>query len=608
MQRHLKPRRTVGWVGPAACVLLLGLGAEALPARAACSVQQMDIPVRTVERRPVATMVLNGTPVQLLVDSGAFYSMLTPSTAAQLKLPLRHLPFGMSVRGYTGEIEAKRTVVEEVGLAPAKLKDIEFLVGGNELGAGIQGILGRNILSLADTEYDLAHGMVRLSFPKGDCEDSNLAHWAGEAPVVVVPLVRNERTDTSIRVNIAINGRTTIALLDTGATRTTMTLRAAQRAGIEERDMTHAGRVGGAGEGAVRAWTAPVATFELGGERILDSRLGVAAASTTNHDMLLGLDYFLSHRIYVSRLQRKLYVTWNGQPIFPPASAAAVAASGTADSPYAAKPQDLSPDDADGLARRGTAALAAGDTVRALADLTRAVELAPTVAQHVQDRARVHLAMRQPRLALADLDEALRLEPGLAEARARRSRLRVELRDRAGAEADLAQLDAALPPSSHLRADMGRLYFNLGQMELALKQFDQWVSTHPDDAALAGVLSTRCWLRARQNIELPRALQDCKKAVDLDGGDPVQHTNLGLTYLRMAEPGSARKSFDRAVALRPLPQALYGRALAQLRLDEATGAERDLAAARAARPQIDDEMRRMGFEPAPGGPAPKAQP
>ena len=33
-------------------------------------------------------------------------------------------------------------------------------------------------------------------------------------------------------------------------------------------------------------------------------------------DMLLGIDYFLSHRLYVSRSQRRIYATWNGGRVF----------------------------------------------------------------------------------------------------------------------------------------------------------------------------------------------------------------------------------------------------------------------------------------------------
>ena len=125
--------------------------------------------------------------------------------------------------------------------------------------------------------------------------------------MVVVPLdLENLRTDTAIHTNVSVNGKETRALLDTGAPTTSLTLRAARRAGIEESELTPYGRVGGAGEGRVQSWTGRVATFELGGEKISNNRLQINAAEFPDAGMLLGLDYFLSHRIYVSRLQRRI--------------------------------------------------------------------------------------------------------------------------------------------------------------------------------------------------------------------------------------------------------------------------------------------------------------
>jgi predicted aspartyl protease/tetratricopeptide (TPR) repeat protein len=553
----------------------------------------MEIPVRVIDQRPVATLRLNGVEVPMLVDSGAFFSMLSASTAEQLKLPLRNLPPGLRIEGYTGRIEARRTRVEKLGLLGAELRNVEFIVGGNELGAGIMGVLGRNILAGADTEYDLAHGAVRLSFPKGECDKTNFAHWAGEAPVVVVPLdYQQQPADTAIRLEVRINGQRALALLDTGAPHTSLTLKAARRAGIEERNLTPYGRAGGAGEGKVTSWTGSVDLFELGGEKISHNRFHIDDADGRDHDILVGLDYFLSHRIYVSRLQRQVYVTWNGGPVF----AQGRANPAGYDTRYAALPREVAKDDADALARRGAAAIAAGNLQRALEDLDRACALAPGVADYFFARARLQLTMRQPRLALADLDEALRLDPALADARFRRAWLRAALADRPGAQADLAQLDATLPPSSALRADMAELYAGFDQAPQALRQFELWVNSHPSDARLAGVLNGRCWLRARLNIELPLALQDCKDAVDKDDGEPAYSDSLGWTWLRLGDAAKAKKAFDRAIKLQALPFSLYGRGLAQLRLNDAPGAERDLAAARKLNPAIDEEARRQGFE------------
>jgi predicted aspartyl protease len=274
-------------------LLLVSVSMATASAWAGCELSQMQIPVRIVDFRPIATLTLNGTEVPMLVDSGAFFSMLSASTAAQLKLPLRKLPAGLRLEGYTGPIEAKQTRVEKMGLLGAELTNVEFLVGGNELGAGIMGVLGRDILSMADTEYDLAQGVVRLSFPKGECDKTNLAYWAGEAPVIMVPLDwEQHRADTAIRIYVSINGTRTLTLLDTGAPRTSLTLKAARRAGIEERDLTPSGRVGGAGEGRVKSWTGNVAMVELGGEKIANIRLQIDDADRPDHGLVVGLDYF----------------------------------------------------------------------------------------------------------------------------------------------------------------------------------------------------------------------------------------------------------------------------------------------------------------------------
>ncbi|OWQ48958.1 hypothetical protein CDL60_03500 [Roseateles noduli] len=300
-----------------ACALLAVAGAMST-AQAACELNTYELPVTMVDGAPVATLTLNGVPVRMLVDSGAFYSLLTPATAEQLKLPKLNLPDGMRLIGYTGRIEAHRTRVDKVGLLGGTLSKIDFVVGGNGMGAGIQGLLGRNILAAADTEYDLANGMVRLMFPKGDCSRVDMAYWAPkEMPVVVVPLETDGHKDNhQVTVRVRINGTSMQALMDSGASRTTLTLDAAKRAGVKPGDLDEAGHVSGIGEGRAKHWRAKFDSFELGGERVGNITFGVADTDAMGDDLLLGLDYFLAHRILVSRTQGKVYLTWNGGPVF----------------------------------------------------------------------------------------------------------------------------------------------------------------------------------------------------------------------------------------------------------------------------------------------------
>jgi tetratricopeptide (TPR) repeat protein len=303
--------------------------------------------------------------------------------------------------------------------------------------------------------------------------------------------------------------------------------------------------------------------------------------------MLVGLDYFLSHRIYVSRLQGKVYATWNGGPVF----ALGTAKPGQYDTRYAALPGEIAPDNADALARRGSAALASGDLDRALADLDRACAAAPAVAEYRFLRARVRLSLRQPQPAMADLDEALRLDPSHAEARFHRASVRFGSGDRPGMEADLAQLDEALPRSAQLRGDMAELYATADQVPQALRQFELWMATHAKDARLASMLNNRCWMRARLNLELPLALEDCLAAVKQDRADPASRDSLGWTYLRLGDAAQAKNAFDVALELKTQAISLYGRALARAQLKDAAGAAADLAQARRIQPSVDDDVR-----------------
>lgn len=591
--------RSGGWLARAFGALLLVVGTHA--AAAECKLSQLEIPVRMVNQRPVGTLTLNGTEVPLLIDSGAFHSFLSPAAAEELGLRLRYLPPNFRIEGYTGRVEARMTRVERVGLRGHELRNVDFVVGGNELGSGIKGILGRNFLSIADTEYDLAHGVVRITFPKGDCRDTNLAYWAGEAPIVVTELERSDRNNaTDVRTEVRINGKSMVALLDTGAPFTSLSLRSAKRAGLRESDLKEMGRTSGAGEGSARSWTGAFDSFELGGEKILKQTLRVADVDHNEHDLLLGLDYFLSHRIYVSRLQRKLYVTWNGGPVFERGGA-----TGHYDQRYAARPVDLPTDDAEALARRGEASAARGELAKALADLDRACELAPDSAANLLARARVHMAMRNNVKARQDLDRALELQPALHDALGLRATLRISGRQRDAAIADLAALDAALPPSSHLREAMGRDYASLNLPTEALRQWELWVSTHKSDARRGTVLYHRCWLRMRLNIELKEALDDCKSAVGVDRADPSFREGLGWVQLRLGDAESAVEAFDAALKLQSRAYALYGRALARQRLGQ-QGDAADLAAARRLDAAIDAKARRSGLPVAADAPPPPA--
>lgn len=579
------------WCGGTSIALALLLPACS---HAACKVNGLELPVKIVGNRAIATVGINGTDVPLLVDSGAFYSFLTDATAEQLKLPTSPLPRGMNLYGFDGNMDARMTVVKQLRLLKGELPNIEFVVGGNESDGGAMGLMGRNLLSFADTEYDLAHGLIRFMFPNEDCAKTMLAYWAGDTPVSQLAL-KGKRFDElpAIKAIGQLNGVDTEIMFDTGAT-TVLSRSAAMRAGIKDAEMTTAPPMRGGGRGEVKAWTGPLRKFELGDETILNNRVAIAEFDIPGVDMLLGIDFFLSHRIYVAKSQRRIYFTYNGGKVFALNTTGAAEPAASASSTGQATDAKL---DAAAYARRGAAFSARGEHTRALEDLDKACAMEPEVAEHFVQRARVHVALKQPPKALDDLDTALRLDPTQADARLLRATLRAGTSDKNAAIEDLQQLDRTLPPQAHARLSMAQLYAStLNLREKAMPQWGMWIASHPNDIELANALNDRCRARAVLGTELDQAVADCDAALDKQAKNPATLDSRALIHMRRGDPQRALDDYERALKIKPdNALSLYGRGVAKTRLGEAEAGRVDMEAARKLLPAIDAFAKRLGL-------------
>ncbi len=561
-------------------------------AHANCKIQSVQMPVTVVGSRPIVTVRINGTNVPMLLDTGAFFSMLTASAAAQLKLDVVSTHGRISVKGVGGDAADTDTVtvVHQLGLLGGDLPDVDFIVGGTEPGRGTMGIVGRNILSVTDTEYDLAHGVVRLVFPNDECGNANMAYWAGQQPVSVVQLLRDEKHKLpAILGNVTVNDKKMPVMFDTGASSTVMSLAAAQRLGLPEQDMTPTYASYGIDGKELKTWTARFATIDIGGETISNNRLRVSDMDLGEHDMLVGADFFLSHHVYVSKKRRLMFMTYNGGRVFAenvadPVQAVDAAASGATL-------------DADGYARRGVASMSRGDAAGALADLDHAVALAPTSATVLAQRAAIYAQRNQSDKARADLDRALQIDPKLLDARVRRATLRANAKDEAGALADLAELDRQLAPEAVQRVQAGYLYMQLHQPAPAVAEFDQWIPQHPHEFHVENVRFERCRARVQLNTALDKAFDDCDAAVDANAKNAAFLGGRGWVYLRQGKLEKARSDFDRSLAIDPKRATeLYGRGIAERRLGDTVASSADLDAARTQSATIDADMARFGLD------------
>jgi len=325
-----------------ACWALVAATALAGPALADekhCQLQALGEMPATIENGVVTTSgEVDGKPVRLIVDTGAFGTLLFETEAQKLGLFLRRN--GARVYGVGGESDVYSARVKEFRLGNFVERDADLVVTGRGLG-GRQGVVGAKFLLQADVEFDLPHGKIRFFKPK-DCEGDQVVYW-GEA-YAVAPLVPTP-TDEII-TEVTVNDRRLEAKMDTGATVTVMTPQAATLAGVTLRSagVTGEGHTTGLGPQVVAQYADVFPTFSFGEETIHNATLRVAdlfgrdkekqindliATPVANQpQMLLGADFFRAHRVFVAREQHKIYVSYQGGPVFQPPTPSRVQAQG----------------------------------------------------------------------------------------------------------------------------------------------------------------------------------------------------------------------------------------------------------------------------------------
>lgn len=311
-------------------VTALSLTLAAQAAEPACRLQKVaELPVTLAGLIPRVPVRINVRKAVLTADSGAFFSMIGAGSIPRLGMRPGATPHGLRVKGVGGARSVRVYVADRFELAGGALTNVDFLVADTMFGRA-DGVLGQNVLGVFDVEYDLAGGAIRLFKPQG-CEAARLAYWAKDEPVNVIDVRPATPLEPHILAQGTVNGRPVEMMFDTGATRSMLKLSTARRLGFrpEGPGVTSAGVTSGVGAGELQTWSAPFDEFALGDETIRNTRLLVAPIPFSRADMVLGADFFLSHRVLVSRSQNRIYFTYEGGPVFrldAPAAAEAGAA------------------------------------------------------------------------------------------------------------------------------------------------------------------------------------------------------------------------------------------------------------------------------------------
>lgn len=283
---------------------------------AACSVRQRTVVALDIVGSVVLVPVeVNGIPGTFILDTGAAQTVVTPDAVSHFSLALDEWT-ATTMHG-VGGLERRRNAdprsVEIGGVAlhrrslgrDATLR-VATLARSMVRGQRIDGLLGRDFLSLFDLDLDLP-GRTLALFDVQDCSGRFLP-WTDA--YLSVPV--ENPAESALVVPVVLDGVPLRALLDSGASRTLVGAPGMARLslGLERLRGDPSQVVSGLGPHTVMMWQHRFGALRIGDETFAQPMFLVAPIEIQPiSDMLLGADWLMRHRIWISYATNQLFAT-----------------------------------------------------------------------------------------------------------------------------------------------------------------------------------------------------------------------------------------------------------------------------------------------------------
>ena len=293
--------------------LLLGACAAAAPEQ--CVVDRVtEVPVAMTRDFALVPARLDGHDAHLLLDTGAGVTMLSDDIADRLALMPEDRLFPSRVQGVGGVTLTRRLIVDT------------FEVGGIDLGKqsimtterGLfrhfdpppDGIIGGDFLSQFDVDIDLPEKRLGL-YRAHACRAPFAPPWPG---FTLYRLPARLTDGGQFLIDVAVDGVPLVAMLDSGAQETAINARAMSKLGLTVNSFAQDPTREELGIDMNRRLSHRhhFVKLKIGAETYRDPAIWVSDMPLLSADMLLGADFFQTHRLWLSFSRRVVFVAVSG--------------------------------------------------------------------------------------------------------------------------------------------------------------------------------------------------------------------------------------------------------------------------------------------------------
>jgi hypothetical protein len=224
----------------------------------------------------------------MVIDTGAELTLLSSATVKLLLLARSRLTASSLVG--VGGVVTNADVYADLQLG-TDIFQRRFVVADVP---HIAGLIGGDLLSNYDVEFDLPDGKVRLWRPS-TCGSNDLP-WTGPRFALPVDVTWGHRLILSVR----LDGTPVKALLDSGSAINLLQNGAARRMGMSDDWTDPVVYVRGIDGGMTSARLHTFSSLDIGASLITAPQVGTGNAQVVNPEMILGQDFLRSRRLWVS--------------------------------------------------------------------------------------------------------------------------------------------------------------------------------------------------------------------------------------------------------------------------------------------------------------------
>ncbi len=253
---------------------------------------------------PYVPMTISGQTVNMLIDTGGIFSMLSEQSVAMLgleKLPV----FDSQVKMFGGYRVTEYVEAKDVSLGGLKADRIPLQVVPKEsLATGIGGMIAPNVLMHYDVDFDFGGGKFNLFSP--DHCAGQVVYWT-QVPYATIPIAVDPVGH--IKIPVTLDGVELQAVVDTGATYSTMQLGLARALfPIGDKDLksltTRAGKV----------YQYHFKQLSFGGISLTDPEIllapeDIAKVPASEKLFLIGMSTLRKLHLYIAYRERTIYAT-----------------------------------------------------------------------------------------------------------------------------------------------------------------------------------------------------------------------------------------------------------------------------------------------------------